>query len=211
MEQSTGKRRPGRPRRPEPGKTHSLFCTDAGWEWLLGQSIGRGHKSVGKWVDAFGRAPLKMISEAGRRMHGVPTSFERAKDGTNYGRSIQAVRERFGLSTTELAKELGVAKRTVEGWEGGRMPSGPIIVLLQRLATRLKPLDTDELPPQTPMAAAVTLSTHAPAPTPPPAPLPHNPLDELEDLCSQPELAELEYEAQQRGEAGPITLCQPTE
>jgi DNA-binding transcriptional regulator YiaG len=140
-----GKRRPGRPR-TMPGSTHSIWCTDAGWAWLQEQSIGKGHDSVGKWADALGRAPLLTLSQARKREHGQPTVFERAKDGTNYAWSVRAVRERFGLSAAALGEEMGVSKRTVQGWEAGRMPGRMALEQLRKLATRLKPLGDDSPP-----------------------------------------------------------------
>jgi DNA-binding transcriptional regulator YiaG len=142
-QQTTGKRRVGRPR-STPGRVRSLWCTDAGWEWIVSQSTGRGHKSVGKWADALGKAPELTISEKRRRDHGVPTPFERAKDGTNYAGGVRAVRERWGLSTGELGEELGVARRTIEGWEAGRMPGRMAIKQMRELATRVRPLERRE-------------------------------------------------------------------
>jgi ribosome-binding protein aMBF1 (putative translation factor) len=41
----------------------------------------------------------------------------------DYAPGIKAIRERLELSTTELAKHCGVSRRTVEGWEQGRLPN----------------------------------------------------------------------------------------
>lgn len=71
----------------------------------------------------------------------MPTPFERMKDGTNYSWSIRAIRERWGLSTAGLGEELGVAKRTIQGWEAGRMPGRMALEQLRKLATRVSALD----------------------------------------------------------------------
>jgi len=48
-----------------------------------------------------------------------------ADDGSvmDYAPGIKAIRAKTGMSTQELAEAVGVSRRTVEGWEMGRMPS----------------------------------------------------------------------------------------
>lgn len=48
-----------------------------------------------------------------------------ADDGSvmDYGPGIKAIRAKAGFTTQQLADEIGVSRRTVEGWEMGRMPS----------------------------------------------------------------------------------------
>ena len=47
---------------------------------------------------------------------------------------VAALRRRLGLSQKELAARLGVGKRTVTAWEGGRhRPSRPTLALLERM------------------------------------------------------------------------------
>jgi transcriptional regulator with XRE-family HTH domain len=49
----------------------------------------------------------------------------RTEDGTpmTFAAGVKALRERLGLTTDRLARELGLSRRTVEGWEQGREPS----------------------------------------------------------------------------------------
>ncbi len=48
---------------------------------------------------------------------------------------IRDLRLRLGLSQEALARRMGVSMNTVARWEGGsRRPSGPAILLLQRMA-----------------------------------------------------------------------------
>ena len=48
-----------------------------------------------------------------------------ADDGSvmDYAGGIKAIRAHLGMSTQQLADALGVSRRTIEGWEMGRMPS----------------------------------------------------------------------------------------
>jgi DNA-binding transcriptional regulator YiaG len=48
-----------------------------------------------------------------------------ADDGSvmDYAPGIKAIRAKTGMSTQQLAEAVGVSRRTVEGWEMGRMPS----------------------------------------------------------------------------------------
>lgn len=48
-----------------------------------------------------------------------------ADDGSvmDYATGIKAIRAHLGMSTQQFADALGVSRRTVEGWEMGRMPS----------------------------------------------------------------------------------------
>jgi len=49
------------------------------------------------------------------------------------GESIQAFRVRQGWTVADLAERCGVSARTVEGWEGGRAPSGAARVTLRAM------------------------------------------------------------------------------
>jgi DNA-binding transcriptional regulator YiaG len=48
-----------------------------------------------------------------------------ADDGSvmDYSPGIKAIRAKTGMTTQQLADAVGVSRRTVEGWEMGRMPS----------------------------------------------------------------------------------------
>lgn len=52
-----GGKREGAGRKPakEKRKVHGVRCTDPGWLWLNGQATKKGHNSVGKWADNFGK------------------------------------------------------------------------------------------------------------------------------------------------------------
>lgn len=58
-----------------------------------------------------------------------------ADDGTlmDYATGIKAIREKLSLSTQDLADECGVSRRTVEGWEQGRMPTTNALIVMAHL------------------------------------------------------------------------------
>jgi len=48
----------------------------------------------------------------------------------DYAPGIKAIRAKLKLSTQQLADKCGVSRRTVEGWESGRMPeAAPLNVM----------------------------------------------------------------------------------
>ena len=48
----------------------------------------------------------------------------------DYAPGIKAIRAKLGWSTQQLADACGVSRRTVEGWESGRMPeAAPLNVM----------------------------------------------------------------------------------
>ena len=52
---------------------------------------------------------------------------------------IRAIRRGLGKTQQEFADMLGLSKRTIEDWEGGRRkPSGSAKTLLRQMADRLK-------------------------------------------------------------------------
>lgn len=58
-----------------------------------------------------------------------------AEDGSvmDYGPGIKAIREKLSLSTQDLADQCGVSRRTVEGWEQGRMPTTNALIVMAHL------------------------------------------------------------------------------
>ena len=48
-------------------------------------------------------------------------------------KEIRALRIKLGLLQRELADQLGVSTRTVQGWENGRKPHGSAIKLMRDL------------------------------------------------------------------------------
>ncbi len=52
------------------------------------------------------------------------------------GQAIKKLRQRLGLTQSELAERLGVDQATIHRWEKGAKPSGPAEKLLQQIAAR---------------------------------------------------------------------------
>jgi DNA-binding transcriptional regulator YiaG len=51
----------------------------------------------------------------------------------DYAPGIKAIRDKAGLTTQALADLCGVSKRTVEGWEQGRMPTAAALNVMATL------------------------------------------------------------------------------
>ena len=66
--------------------------------------------------------------------YGVPVILSDDGGVMDYGPGIKAIREKAGMTTQQLADEIGVSRRTVEGWESGRMPSTLALRALAPLA-----------------------------------------------------------------------------
>jgi DNA-binding transcriptional regulator YiaG len=58
-----------------------------------------------------------------------------ADDGAllDYAPGIKAIRDKCGLTTQALADLCGVSRRTVEGWEQGRMPTAAALNVMSTL------------------------------------------------------------------------------
>lgn len=65
--------------------------------------------------------------------YGVPVIL--ADDGgvMDYAPGIKAIRDKAGLTTQSLADLCGVSRRTVEGWEQGRMPTAAALNVMASL------------------------------------------------------------------------------
>jgi DNA-binding transcriptional regulator YiaG len=64
---------------------------------------------------------------------GVPIFVDDDNNPIDYTDGFRQVRRLKGWSTADLAGMVGVSARTVEGWEQGRMPSKPALIILSRL------------------------------------------------------------------------------
>lgn len=65
--------------------------------------------------------------------YGVPVIL--ADDGSvmDYAPGIKAIRAKLGLTARQLGDALGVSERTINGWEGGRMPEVAGLNMLGKL------------------------------------------------------------------------------
>lgn len=77
---------------------------------------------------------MKVTTQHGASSYEVPVILDDDGNLVDYAPRIKAIRAKAGLSTQQLADELGVSRRTVEGWESGRMPSKLALRALAKLA-----------------------------------------------------------------------------
>jgi DNA-binding XRE family transcriptional regulator len=66
---------------------------------------------------------VKVTTDHATSSYGVPVIIDDRGLVLDYAPGVKAVRSRLGISTTQLGEACGVSRRTVEGWEQGRMPT----------------------------------------------------------------------------------------
>ena len=69
-----------------------------------------------------GRA-VRITTANSASSYGQPVILSDGGEVLDYADGIKAVRSKLGMTTQSLANACGVSKRTVEGWESGRMPA----------------------------------------------------------------------------------------
>jgi len=66
--------------------------------------------------------------------YGMPVILDDAGRLMDYAPGIRAARAKLGdLTAAQLAEQLGVSERTVNGWEQGRMPTAQALNMLGKL------------------------------------------------------------------------------
>lgn len=65
--------------------------------------------------------------------YGQPVILSDSGEVMDYAPGIKEIRETASLTTQELADLCGVSKRTVEGWEQGRMPTAAALNIMATL------------------------------------------------------------------------------
>lgn len=65
--------------------------------------------------------------------YGQPVILDDSGQVMDYAPGIKAIRAKLGWSTQQLADVCGVSRRTVEGWEQGRMPSAAALNVMASL------------------------------------------------------------------------------
>ena len=79
---------------------------------------------------------MKITCNHSSSSYGVPVILDDRGHVMDYAPGIKAVRAKLGLSTKDLAEKCNVSRRTVEGWEQGRMPDAAALnVMAQLLAS----------------------------------------------------------------------------
>jgi len=65
--------------------------------------------------------------------YGQPVILSDGGEVMDYAPGIKAIRDKTGLTTQALADLCGVSRRTVEGWEQGRMPTAAALNVMATL------------------------------------------------------------------------------
>lgn len=68
--------------------------------------------------------------------YGIPVILDDAGEVLDYAPGVKAVRARLGLTTAGLAEATGRSRRTVEGWEQGRLPDAAALNVMASLLRR---------------------------------------------------------------------------
>lgn len=66
---------------------------------------------------------MKITTTHSSSSYGVPVILDEEGTLLDYACGVKSIRMRLRWSTQQFADEIGVSRRTVEGWESGRMPS----------------------------------------------------------------------------------------
>ena len=79
---------------------------------------------------------MKITCNHSSSSYGVPVILADDGEVMDYAPGIKALRAKLGISTQDLAERCNVSRRTVEGWEQGRMPDAAALnVMAQLLAS----------------------------------------------------------------------------
>lgn len=81
---------------------------------------------------------MKITCDHASSSYGVPVIIGDDKAVMDYAPGIKSVRSKLGLSTQDLGAKCGVSRRTVEGWEQGRMPDAAALNVMAKLLTSIK-------------------------------------------------------------------------
>lgn len=65
--------------------------------------------------------------------YGMPVILDDGGQLMDYAPGIKAIRAKLDLSTQNLADKCGVSRRTVEGWEQGRLPTAAALNVMSDL------------------------------------------------------------------------------
>lgn len=76
---------------------------------------------------------MKLTTDHSASSYGMPIFVDDENSPLDYADGLRLIRKSKGWSVAEMAEQLGVSARTVEGWEQGRMPSKPALIILSKL------------------------------------------------------------------------------
>lgn len=76
---------------------------------------------------------MKLTTNHRASSYGVPVFLDGDGNPMDYAPALRQLRKEKGWSTADLAAQVGVSARTVEGWEQGRLPSNTALIILSKL------------------------------------------------------------------------------
>lgn len=76
---------------------------------------------------------MRVTTQHSASSYGQPVILDDSGQVMDYAPGIKAIRDKVGLSTQQLADLCGVSRRTVEGWEQGRMPTAAALNVMATL------------------------------------------------------------------------------
>ncbi len=77
---------------------------------------------------------MRVTTDHSASSYGQPVILSDDGEVMDYAPGIKAIRAKAGISTQGLADQCGVSRRTVEGWEMGRMPTAAALNVMAGLA-----------------------------------------------------------------------------
>lgn len=76
---------------------------------------------------------MRVTCDHATSSYGQPVILSDGGEVMDYATGIKAIRDKAGLTTQALADLCGVSRRTVEGWEQGRMPTAASLNVMASL------------------------------------------------------------------------------
>lgn len=76
---------------------------------------------------------MRLTTNHSMSSYGVPIFVDNDNNPMDYAPALRQLRKEKGWSVADLADQCGVSARTVEGWEQGRMPSKPALLILSKI------------------------------------------------------------------------------
>jgi len=76
---------------------------------------------------------MKLTTDHNTSSNGIPIFIDDNNNPLNYADGLRQLRKEKGWSVIDLADQVGVSARTVEGWEQGRTPSKPALIIISKL------------------------------------------------------------------------------
>ena len=76
---------------------------------------------------------MKLTTEHPQSSYGVPVFVDAKNNPVDYVDGINWIKEKYKLTTKQLADRIGISDRTVDDWLAGQMPSKSNLLLLRNI------------------------------------------------------------------------------